>query len=297
MRRATDGGESMQTEKSPLTPVEPAPRQFPEERPLKGPFAYARDASINIVRQRIGRCGIVMAFVMVAIMVGIVIVILVAVPTTACTDDAADLTNALCTPTFSEYRLIDAIYGRLSRQAAEGYLTSWPTSLATRYMADSAMWHGPQSNATITHPISYPVLASLVANEHLPDGSSGWCTFHLQVADGRLGGSVTPSTQRGSLDELLLSHNITHTNCARVHVLAAASVPNCVTSRLALEESQLHVRTARYELCTRGFATEVRLGAPPDQTLAVLSRSRAGLSLDADVDALAANLRVRARRR
>ena len=275
----------MSDEKSPLA----AAREFPETRPLKGPFATARDSAVNMLRQRVGKCGTIMTFAAAASLVGAVIVILVLVgparSSATCADDAAVSYAALCVPAFFDYRLIDALYGRLPREVAEGYLTSWPTSLATRYMADSAMWHGPQPNASVARPIAYNVLSALVDNEPLPSGATSWCTLHIAWT------SLGLSTLPGSLEEMLLYHNLTVVNCPHVHVLASAPVLSCASSRATLEDGQAHVRTMRHELCSRGYATSVMLGLPPDEILALLSRSRAGLSYDADVDALAINLR------
>ena len=284
-------------EKSPLATA----REFPETRPLKAPFATLRDSAVNALRQRDGKCGLILAFGVAASLVGAVVVLSLiligparSLPAT-CADDDAILTTALCQPTFSDYRLFDALYGRMSREVAQGYLISWPTSLATRYMADSAMWHGAQQNVSVQRPIAYNVLSALVGNEPLPDGATSWCTLH--VAWTSLGLAALP----GTLDENLLYHNITLANCPQVHVLATAAVPDCATSRAALEDGQTDVRDVRHQLCARGFGTTVAmLGSPPDELLALLSRSRAGLSLDADIDSLAANLRralARQRRR
>lgn len=264
-------------------------REFPEARPLNRPFAYLRDAWANAAKHRLGRCGYVMlCIIWLAMLLGLAGLVFILVnpgPPTACLQaDAAAVGTSICTPAYVGYELVEALHGQLPREKAETYLRSWPTSLATRYMADTAMYRWQlQANATSSafSRVSSSVLAKLVASEPVPAGAATWCAVHL--------GSEASGAE-GQLGAVLARRNASVAQCPTVTLLASAAVTGC--SPAALHASQARVQSARTELCSRGYATAVHLGGSPDATVALLSRARSSLSLDAAIDELVAGVRA-----
>ena len=293
------------TEKSPLA------SDYPEPRPLKTWAAYVRDSLTNIFKARVGRCGLISMVLLFGVLIcGLVMLALgLRAPQDAtCRLDVS--VEGLCVEAFSDYQLLDALNGRLPQTTAQSYLQSWPTSLATRYMADSAMYRG-RANNTATPQASYPTLARLVQNEPVPSGSDSWCVVHVRVA----GSDATRRADfaRGDVAQLMVRHNFTQRACENgVHILASAAVPHCArasnglmnsaspaaaTAVAAMAESEAHVRAVRSEICARGYATTMLLGLTPDEIVALLCRSRAGLSLDPEMDGLVASVRAQHVRR
>ena len=165
------------TEKSPLA------SDYPEPRPLKTWAAYVRDSLTNIFKARVGRCGLISMVLLFGVLIcGLVMLALgLRAPQDAtCRLDVS--VEGLCVEAFSDYQLLDALNGRLPQTTAQSYLQSWPTSLATRYMADSAMYRG-RANNTATPQASYPTLARLVhANPAVSDARPAFASWRLSYS-------------------------------------------------------------------------------------------------------------------
>ena len=277
-----------------------AERSYPEERPLIGAAAYARD-TLTLLNER--RRTILFVLAAALLFLGIVIAAQVHGDAIADSmngrvmqgcDHAPDCGEALCASQYSNYTMIAALNGRLSQAAAQSYLTSFPTSLATRYMADTAMYRW---RLNTTAAVSFDVLSRLVQSEPLPERTAtNWCVVHLAMEDHEHGTAHIAHEASKTLAARLATQGITPKACGdRIHLVSAAQIPECTSAaaHATLAACEAYIHSVHAEVCSLGFATTMRIGLDgPDATLALLSRSKASLSSDAELEQLAVGVRM-----
>jgi len=268
-------------EKSPLS----TEREFPEDKPLVGWAASSRDFVVNLSTSRLGRFALVIGTgTCIGILSVIVLMVIRGIWAQTPTCALADVDGTLCTSEYASYQLLSALNGRLTRAAADQHLEAWPTSIATRYMSDTAMYRGGATSASPSAELDMPVLARLVRAEPVPDDSHAHhfsehcCAVHVRVAD------VWAREKPEKTLERMGALGMTPGVCEHLYLLVNAVAPNCD------DESLDYVRSLRAEICADGFATTVHLSPTPDETLAMLARARTGLSSDTQLSTLASNL-------
>lgn len=220
---------------------------------------------------------------------------------------STDFPGSLCAPTdYIEYNFNHAVRGRCDEAHAQTYLKRWPQSLATRYMSDSALYRSITKNET-GRAVDFRILAALAQAEQLPGGladvhgvhlDTHCCAVHLSLTDEEHG--LVEQAPADFVDSLIAREHgaLDPANCGHLFLLAEAppTAGGPLMCDLMAARRRTFAQAVRAALCSRGFATTMRLGRPPDETFAILSRARAGTSTDAELDELASNVRAHVHR-